>query len=418
MQKITTKQKITLIIFGLFLSVVLLEIGLRIGGLVYLTLQEHVNKLSLRQTGSYKILCLGESVTAMGGEDSYPRQLEEILNQRRIGVKFTVINKGIPGGDTGVIVSQLEYNLDNYKPVFVITMMGENEGLNTKAFEDISIRKNIFFFKALRIYKLINILSQIFFNKVNEIVVPKKKENKEDALSVVSNKGQLNNSKEEEAKLRKSREINPKNEGIKGELGWQYWNKGEYDKAEKILKGILALNPKCVVAYAELGRQYWSQGKYAEAEETLKRGININPINDKLYGGLAICYTEQGKNKSAEEYFEKAKILSTKYYNPITLHNYQKLKEMVIKRGLILVCIQSPLRSINSVKQMIGAHKSVFFVDNELVFKEAIKHGKYADYFKDMCAGDSGHCLPKGNRLLAQQIANVILRECFSELTK
>ncbi len=418
MQKITTKQKIILIIFGLFLSIVLLEIGLQIGGFVYLTLQEHANKLSLRQTGNYRILCLGESVTAMGGENSYPRKLEEILNQRNnIGVKFTVINKGIPGADTGVIVSQLEYNLNKYKPDMVITMMGENDGVNTKDYADSSIRQSVSYFKALKIYKLINVLSQYFFNKANEIMLLKIGRNKENNLNAVNNSWQLGNVKEEET-LVKYRGMNLKNEGIKGELGWQYWNKGEYDKAEKILKEILAVNPKCFMAYAELGRQYWSQGKYAEAEEILKRGININPINDKLYGGLAICYNEQGKNKSAEEYFEKAKRLSSKYYNPVTLHNYQKLKEIVIKRELTLVCIQSPLRSINSLKQMIGTHKGIFFVDNETVFKEAIKQGKYADYFKDMCAGDSGHCTPKGNRLLAQQIANVILRECFSELTK
>jgi hypothetical protein len=34
-------------------------------------------------------------------------------------------------------------------------------------------------------------------------------------------------------------------------------------------------------------------------------------------------------------------------------------------------------------------------------------------YFVDMSGGDFGHCAPKGNRLLAENIANVILKEVF-----
>ena len=103
--KIPLGQKIALIIFGLFLCLALLEIGLRIGGFVFLSLQEHRNRIALKQKGAYRIMCLGESTTAIGGEDSYPSQLEEILNERNIGIRFSVINKGIPGANTTAILS-------------------------------------------------------------------------------------------------------------------------------------------------------------------------------------------------------------------------------------------------------------------------------------------------------------------------
>ncbi len=415
MEKMSFKQKIVLVSFGLFLSLALLEIGLRIGGFVYLAFQEHENRFSLRQKGTYKILCLGESLTAMGGEYSYSRQLENILNQLNIGVKFTVVNQGIPGAKSEVIVSQLEYNLNKYKPDMVVTMMGENDAA---VYEDISNLNSILSFKTLRAYKLINMLIRDFFNKTRGIILYKLRKDKVDTSNAMNDSERLNNFQVKEEILQKSLDANLKNDGIKAELGWLYWSKGEFDKAEEILKEIIALNPKNYGVFAELGRQYWSQGKYAKAEEIFKRAIEVNPINDKFYRGLAICYNEQGKKKSAEEYFGKAKRLRSKYYNLVTLHNYLKLKKIVIERGMKLVCVQPPMRSIDLLKQLLGSNKAVFFVDNEMVFENTILNGKYGDYFKDMCNVDSGHCTPKGYRLIAEQIANVILRECFSGLTK
>ena len=96
MPSTTRKQKIGLILFGLFLSVALLESGLRLGGFIFYSAQAHRNWQATKQKGTYRILCLGESTTALGGDDSYPSQLEEILNQSNIGIKFSVINRGRP----------------------------------------------------------------------------------------------------------------------------------------------------------------------------------------------------------------------------------------------------------------------------------------------------------------------------------
>lgn len=90
------RQRIFLIIGGLFLSLVILEIALRFGGFMFLFLQEHRNIASIRQKGEYRIMCLGESTTALGDKNSYPSQLEEVLNQRSQKIKFSVINKGTP----------------------------------------------------------------------------------------------------------------------------------------------------------------------------------------------------------------------------------------------------------------------------------------------------------------------------------
>jgi len=52
-------------------------------------------------------------------------------------------------------------------------------------------------------------------------------------------------------------------------------------------------------------------------------------------------------------------------------------------------------------------------VDNERIFKETVSNDGYEAYFKDAFAGDFGHCTEKGNRLLAENIANTIIKEVF-----
>jgi len=105
--------------------------------------------------------------------------------------------------------------------------------------------------------------------------------------------------------------------------------------------------------------------------------------------------------------------LRLEYYVPITVSNYHKLKEILDKRGIKLVCVQYPVRSIAPLKKIFQEDKDIIFVDNERIFKEAIRKEGYNEYFQDMFGGDFGHCTEKGNRLLAVTIANTILKEVF-----
>lgn len=122
-KQISFLHKISLVIFGVLLAVIIGEAGLRISGFAILFLQECRNKDSLSKHGEYRILCLGESTT----QGQYPVYLEEILNQATTGIKFSVIDEGISAVKTEDIVAKIEYNLDKYKPDLVVTMMGIND---------------------------------------------------------------------------------------------------------------------------------------------------------------------------------------------------------------------------------------------------------------------------------------------------
>ena len=96
--KTSLKSKIGLILFGIFLSFVLLEGGMSAVGHGILTLQEYQNRRSNQRQGTYRIMCIGESTTAeTPGIQSWPSHLGEILNQKSTDVNFSVINKGGSG---------------------------------------------------------------------------------------------------------------------------------------------------------------------------------------------------------------------------------------------------------------------------------------------------------------------------------
>jgi len=542
MNKASFRQKIVLIIFGLCLCAVLLELGLRLGGFIFLSLQEYKNRISLKQKGTYRILCLGESTTA----GQWPGPLEDALNQKDIGIRFSVIDKGIPGTNTGVILSQLEDNLDKYNPQMVITMMGINDRKYILPYEDIPAKKAILFFRSFRTYKLIRLLRLHIINKAREIGVYRprdKKENTNDSTKLGSflnqqeeilkkvieidpeneqgyfrlgryyrKIGEHNKSEEMFKKaieidpenekcyfrlgryyrkigehnksggmFKKAIEMNPENEeGYLG-LGKYYRDKGEYNKAEEMFKKAIEIDPENEEGYLQLGRYYRDKGGHNKAEEMFKKAIEIDPENewgylglgkyyiekgeldkaeemfkktieidpvnewgylqlgkyyrdkgehnksggmfkkaieidpenDKLIAALAVFYMEKGEYTLAEECSKKAESLRTGHYNPATHHNYQRLKEIVTEGGIRLVCVQYPMRNIELLKRMFKEKEGSIFVDNEKLFKEVVGKEGHDEYFTDLFAGNFGHCTPKGNRLLAENIANRILKEYF-----
>ena len=513
-----------------------------------LSLQEHRNRISVAQRGTYRIICVGESTTVVGGRNSYPRQLEDILNRRDIGVKFSVINKGVIGTNTTIILSQLEDYLRTYNPDMVITMMGINDGMNMTPYDDIPTQNIMRLLRSLRTYRFAHLLRLHIANKLREIGIYKPRENpitSENSLPAPSlyndqesllkesirvaphsrqavydqlewyyrtqreydlaeeilkralkvnagdahaygKLGQFYLTQglydEAETMFKKAIKINPENEApylellawcyaLKGEhgaskdifkraieinpenveayfgLGWCCWHqgeyesaeemltkaveidpgndymrselgryysfKGEYDKAEEMLQEAIQINPKNYKAYAELSWCYRRQGKYDMAAEMGKKAIEIDPENDWIYGSLGLCYKEWGNTKTAEEYFKKAEELRLEYYNAITRDNYQRLAEILTQRGIKLVCVQYPVRSVEPLKKMFHNRENIIFVDNEKVFKEALSRASYDEYFIDIFGGDFGHCTPKGNALLAENIADVILKEYF-----
>ncbi len=247
--------------------------------------------------------------------------------------------------------------------------------------------------------------------------------------------------------FKKAVELNPRNDSAYAALGSCYLRKGELSQAIELFRkaiglnaknhwGLIglgsscqwleefseaiesfnkaiALNPKDVWGYIRLGTCYLKQKKYFQAEKVFKKAIDACPGESKPYRCLSILYNEIGRHEAAEEYFTKANTMRLEYYELMTVNNYRKIKTILDKRCIRLVCVEYPMHSIEPLKKIFEGQEGVIFVDNENIFKNAINKDSYNDYFTDMFAGDFGHCTNKGNRLLADNIANAVLKELF-----
>ena len=517
--KTTIWQKTGLVFLGLILSLLLLEMGMRAGGFVLLSIQEYRNLQSLKQKGAYRILCLGESTTR--GE--YPEPLEQVLNRRHIGVRFSVIDGGIEGTGTNGILSRVESYLAEYHPDMVVAMMGINDQGRHMPLEARTTSKATLFIRSFKVYKLMRLLLLHLETKAQEMGLCKpandrnhfvkvqtslhgtgfKEASDEISLSEGSspiavgpdpeygsayaklgrfyqNQGRFEegeNALKKEAQthpendqayvalgalymkqgklslsedafkkaievnpkndnayvelgrvyhfqaalrltgdvLRKAIEINPKNDTAYVRLGQIYQADGKLSDAEGLFKKAIELNPENYKATLTLGWFYRKQGKFSQAVSLFKKGLALDPQNELILTAMATVCEEMGKPELANEYAEKAHQLGFGDNAALTVKNYRKLKEMLDRKGIKLVCMQYPMRHVDPLKKIFEKDEGVLFVDNERVFREAIKQSSYKEYFVDMFGGDFGHCTPKGNMLLAQNIADVILREVFKK---
>ncbi|MDD5079955.1 MAG: tetratricopeptide repeat protein [Candidatus Omnitrophica bacterium] len=474
------KTRIFLVISGVFLSFILLEMGLRVSGFIFSACQEFRNRSALRGNGVYKILCLGASTTAR----QYPKPLEAILNERNTGIRFKVIDKGVIATDTDGILSQLEKNLDIYRPNMVITMMGYNDN-RIMYYKDIPDSDNGLFrnSRAYRLFRLIYTyvlkklkkedvygldlsvapirrfgmgytslgghyceqgdlvkaeqaykkaiesdldkdeayvgLGRIYFKQGNwadaEKVYKKAIELNPRNDKALSWMGKMFNDQnklvESAGLLQRAIRVNPKNWEAYVDLGCVYRKQRYFNGAEKCFVKALDLRPYNEWVCSELVEIYKYQGNFQQAEKMLKEYVERNPGNDWGYKILGYLYKEMGMTKCAEECNRKLREFNKKEYAPRTIRNYNKLKDILEARNIRLVCMQYPMRSLGPLKEIFKDTGGMIFVDNRRVFAEAIERDGYKTYFLDMFGGDFGHCTPQGCRLMAENIAGVVLKE-------
>ncbi len=494
-------KKTVLVFLGMFSALLILEVTLRVAGYVIQRSWEENNKVSPSEKDHYRILCLGESTTA-GGEGSYPRQLERILNDRKIGVEFKVINKGAVGVNTARILSGLDDLLDRYNPDMVMTMMGINDSLllsDPVPYDPEN--ESVSLLSDLRIYKLAVYIWYGLFSdrRADNDGTPlsgngfTSRRMRADLSSgtrvsqahpeIALGRCYLEQGEFEEAEriftgyIRK----NPKSDGALYHLGWcrlvqgRYaeaevsfsesilinpWNyeshiglafchiqygkkdlaekvylqsirmhgdrawayfglgvlyhgKGEHDKAVRYFKESILKDPGFQLPYIALARYHEERNRYPEAMEVYRKAISAGIRNGVIFGSLATCYARSGDHGSSARFHDLANQARASRYYPSTRFNYNRLKDKVLERGIVLVCVQYPVRSVTPLKKLLEPARNTVFVDNEVVFKQEINTQGYEALFTDSFAGDFGHCTRTGNEILAQNIAGVLSREVF-----
>ncbi len=315
------------VVFRLFLGLLLIEVFLRCGGFIFLLVQAYQNDIRAKAKGEYQIICLGSSDTAYGGENSYPKQLERVLNEGKMGVHFKVINKGIPAASTTEILRQAKDSLDQYQPDMVIVMMGgyNEESITHVVSDTFAAKLKFLFLDRLKTYRL--------FKKV---------------------------------------------------CG---------DLAGKI-KGL----------------HFFTR----EQADLTKRSVS-SPISSPEAGGGE--KTQEGI--SEQQNIEACKAIPTfsvddlyvrKVFHPLTVRNANDIVETVLSHGAKLIVMQSPLRDIKSLKEILYFRKGTIFVSNETNFREAINKTCLQAYISDHW----GHTTTAGNILMAENLARVIKEELLN----
>jgi len=275
-------QKIALVLFGLILSLLLLEAGMRLGGFVLASIQEYGNLQSIMQKGAYRILCIGESTT----QGQYPHLLEQVLNKRDIGVHFSVIDKGKAAKSTLVLMDEIEFNLAEYHPDMVVAMMGINDEGRHMPREMLTTSGGKLFIRSLRTYKLARLLWLHLLKKAEEmgiykpILVPP-----ETPLPITGPEKTSVVPALVEGFLKK-KVADDDNAYVNS--GWLSQEQGKFPEAEEAFKKAIEINPKNDRAYFALGALYRGQGKFAQAKDSFQKAVEINPKNGDSYVGLGV----------------------------------------------------------------------------------------------------------------------------------
>ena len=308
MPKTTLKQKIFLFLFSFLLLLVLLEIGMRIAGAVVFYLQESHNHLSSKDN-NYRILCLGESTTALGGEDSYPSQLERMLNEQAKRNKFTVINKGVISTNTDVILDHLEGNLDLYKPQMVIVMMGVNDSyLFQPSKMPLWLWRINLYFKDFKVYKLTKLLYKHITHRIKEISTPT-------GLDEDNQGTDSYTQKEDFIKGLLSVEIQVYQQHVATARGYE--SQGRPGEAQSEYQFANQAAVSASAASIDLARRYLQQNLLREAQEYLTTGIILNPKSTYAYQMGGDLYLAQAKGDQAITAYRKAFSLDSSNYQAL-----------------------------------------------------------------------------------------------------
>ncbi|MBU0981055.1 MAG: tetratricopeptide repeat protein [Nanoarchaeota archaeon] len=333
------------VVFRIILVLVLLEIGLRIGGGIRLAIQSGMNELP--EDNHYRILVLGDSNTYLGGELSWPRQLEGILNNESSAIRFKIINRAYPGATSSEIVEKLESNLDTYEPLMVVVMMGiSDHGMHVKLEDTTSIMR---YLQRLKIYGLVEFLLSdrdeppatnqsehdlVEMNFLNAI--RQDPDNYDNYINLGSIYFLQKRYYETEEIYLKAIEIQPnvtkayldlwwvhlagekyddadaitdKLEGLDelyhayNYLWWMHYLRGRFDKAKELSRVYLSKYGEDSGIYYHLGLLYLKESDFDNAVASFKRAVDLDPNNLDAHFGLGMLYHEKKMTKETEETF-------------------------------------------------------------------------------------------------------------------
>lgn len=95
-------------------------------------------------------------------------------------------------------------------------------------------------------------------------------------------------------------------------LGWAYYNKKEYEMAERYYLDALNLEPRFLLAMLGLGRTYIAMGRTSDATGVLEKAAETYPNTPEIYLDLADAYKTSRNTQKALAAYRKVIELAPK----------------------------------------------------------------------------------------------------------
>ncbi|MDD5629010.1 MAG: hypothetical protein PHU21_08095 [Elusimicrobia bacterium] len=434
-------QKALVFLLGLAAAAILLEAGFWAAGSLRAQARAGKLKRHLQTAGTVRILCVGDSLTAGG----YPSYLEEELNRRSRKPRFAVIDRAQAGVAINFLAERLASDLETYAPHIVILMAG---------IEFPSIQRGLDqrWWYGLRLGRFAATLSEQLREKKRiqdaargaAVHAPGEEPDRGrdaehgDLLFAQGRFGEaatcygralaaggggslrtlwkaaalLARRKDDAARavLAEGLARYPQDRRLLKSASWQALRRGDPAAAERLLKQAVAIPAPDWESLAMLSYLYLSHDQPAGAAELRTLMSRLAVTDERMLRGYAILSYSAGDEAQARLYLAKADDIFLHPEDPWIRENYQSMAQAVLSRKIMLFCMQYPMRTLPHLKGLVAGLEGIEFIDNEALFKRALKKGSYADYFRDQYGGDFGHLTPQGNALLAGHVAERILQ--------
>ncbi len=393
-------QRILLVGLGLVLAFGLLEVGLRAVGALWLWQRDRWNVAGLEADDTIRVLCIGESTTALGGDGAYPRQLERILAHGG-GRTFRVINAGVPGITTDMVLATLEAQLDRNRPHVVVAMLGINDALVDEG--------RLPPFSSWRVVKLLHLLvgpvrAALGLGGGEDATVRR-------ALADITRGGM-------EAARASTNDVESESEARAVLFGLLAGRRLE--EADAFAAAWLALHPDNRAMRETMWSLRVTKASRAVSERRLDAAddaltqleqtvpLDLRAERTAIMAERATLATLRGQHDLAQSYRTIAESLRGRQA-AATERNYRELLRVLRARGIALVAMQYPLRPLRSLRGLLDDAPDVHFVDNEAVFQTALRNVSWDALFTDEFASDFGHTTAAGSALIASSAAPAVL---------
>ncbi len=447
-------RRIKLFLVGSVVCLIVLEISLRVVGMVYSRISERDNRGGGEDT--ITILTVGDSFTfGLGAprDQSYPAQLERLLNQSHLQKRYSVINRGRPGQNSSQLLLRFEQQLKKFRPDMVTILIGAQNLNNYFGFRKylettdssvdksgIQLRVILDKIRIIKFFRLVFSSNQV--NRTANMLLDGKKfeptmnpgaEKQQRIPECIKgaeyhDKGEADKGLALILKAAETKEIGSACASVVGSI---YREKREFDQAIKWYKRGIEKDTGLFQNYEEIGWCYFDQGRLKEALLWFEKGFEKarnDSLYERCYAGISDTFnllkdrqaainffTDEVKRRKpdggffyhlAADYLHRFKNMENnrRIYDWIRA-DVEKMINLSLKYGAKPILQNYPAEhSIEFVYRNAAKERNLPFVDHQTTFAEFVKEGVHSpEYFIP-----DGHPNTKGYHLMAENLRKVV----------